>query len=436
MYKLPTKLDKLLRILWRHRGDWHDYSVRLHPVAEEAIRTGAEGLEVYANNALKMIADERNLYSALNHMALKGGNAPGPDGMTISELSNESDRWTYCRSLRDALKDQSYKPGEVCHTVIPKSSGDGFRTIAIQNLHGRIVCRGIKQVLEPVIDPIFGPNSFGYRPGRDRSHMLLRAIEIARAENRLVWCKADIANAFENVPLRPVLELLKHRLPSNALHDLLAKCLGVKRSRKGLLQGSSISPLCLNLFLHHKLDLAWQKRYPNLQLLRFADDILIPARNEREAKKSLRNLDHLLRSTGMSRKISVHPDFADLRCGDRITMLGFDCGLVNDKFDVTIGTASLRKFRYGLIEHSGSPFAAEDAACDVYQWLKAQAPAYSKRHARGVVRAIVERLKDIGVASRTVGGIKLGRQRDWLEYWQHFHAVWRKSVAKLYNTPF
>ena len=272
-----NKLEDSLRCLHFHRGDREYFRWRLADVAETAAKAGQEGRKRYAAHALKLIADDRNLYWALEHLHRYGGGAPGPDGMTLQDVVDESSRWAMCRALRDDIKNQRYVPGDIRKKTIPKCSGKGTRTITIQNLEDRVVYRGAKQVLEPILDPMFLANSFGYRPGQDRSHALVQAIELTQSEKRFVWVQGDIADAFDNVPLGTVFDLFKQHLPSQALEELIRRCLYVGQGTKGLLQGSSLSPLCLNLYLHHKLDGPWQKRCPKIPLIRYADDILLLA---------------------------------------------------------------------------------------------------------------------------------------------------------------
>jgi RNA-directed DNA polymerase len=428
-------LRRELGRVFDHRGSWEDFQDRLAKAGKNATRAGREGRNIYADFAFKYVADERNLYAAMMHLRECGGWAAGPDGITHSEFPDDPARWAGCRYLRDQIKDQSWKPSGYRIKRIPKASGTGIRKIAIQNLDERVVCRAVKQALDPILDPIFSRNSFGFRPRLNRSHALQRAWELAQAQGRYVWVNADIADAFDHVPLQTVLDFFAHHLPSDELQVFLAKCLHMKKRKMGLLQGSPLSPLCLNLFLHHKLDQAWRRRCNRIPLIRYADDILILAKSRREAKKARGSLDYLLQAAGMRLKVTDEPDFCDLRAGDRATFLGFDCGLVDGSPSTIVARKSIERLKDHLLELAQDENAAKAAFVRLRGWFKSQGPAYSKPHARAVVREIVSCLKQIGVARVKVGtehteAFPLGRQRDWIAIWQLAHEKWLDRVGR------
>lgn len=437
-----SKLEWSLRRVTKHHGTWKDFKWRLASAAKKAVLAGPEGRKRYAKRALKMIADERNMFLAMEHIRTFGGGAPGLNGVTFEDYPDESCRWAQCRDLRDAImekkilvdgewqKRESYRPGDVRPKKVPKASGEGWRTISIQNLEDRVVCRGVKQVLEPILDPMFTPNSFGYRPRRNRSHAMLRAIDVALSQRRLVWVRADIKDAFDHVPLQPVLDLIQRHLPSEELQRFLGRCLYGDQRKLGLLQGSSFSPLCLNLYLHHKLDRAWRKRCPQIPLIRYADDIVLLARSLREAKKARQSLDYLVTSAGMNLKVTDDLSVCNLRRGERATFLGFDCGLVDGQIDVTVAQHSIEKLKDRLLELEGDPNAPKAAKKRLDDWFASQAAAYSERHARSIVREFVRCLREIRIDRKTVDDVPLGRQRDWLAKWEQSHKKWLKQVKR------
>lgn len=201
----------------------------------------------------------------------------------------------------------------------------------------------------------------------------------------------------------------------------------------GLLQGSSLSPLCLNLFLHHKLDRAWQRRYRRIPMIRYADDILLLARSLREAKKARKNLDYLVQAAGMRLKVTDEPVVCDLRAGERATFLGFDCGLAKGSQSVRVPRKSVERLKDKLLELDGDRNAPQAALYRLAGWFLEQGPAYSKEQARPVVREIVSCLKQLGIARKkveTVAAFPLGRQRDWLNLWKAANEQWQKRVGR------
>lgn len=132
----------------------------------------------------------------------------------------------------------------------------------------------------------------------------------------------------------------------------------------------------------------------------------------------------------MTLKVTGDPVVYDLRSGERSTFLGFDCGLVKDQVDVTVARRSIEKLKNRLLELDGDPNAPRAAATRLLEWFVSQAPAYSKPHARRIVREFVNCLREIRIARKKIGDVPLGRQRDWLEDWQRLHNEWSKRVRK------
>ena len=79
-----------------------------------------------------------------------------------------------CRpaKLGKALRDGTYRPGPDRKRKVPKNTGSGYRTIRLQNIVDRVVARAVLQIIQPLVDPTFDKNSFGFRPGKDRRHAL------------------------------------------------------------------------------------------------------------------------------------------------------------------------------------------------------------------------------------------------------------------------
>jgi retron-type reverse transcriptase len=212
--------------------------------------------------------DTRNLRVAWDYLAASGGQAPGPDGWSYADLDHH-ETWALLRQLHRALEGGSYGPGPERRIQIPKTSGRGHRTLRLQNIVDRVVQRAVLQVLEPVLDPRFVDNSFGFRPRRGREQALARVEHLARHHQRWHWVTEDLQDAFDNVPLRRLEDILQQHLPEPRLRGLLARMLHTGRKR-GLRQGGALSPLLLNVYLDHFLDRRWQQQQPDVPLLRVA----------------------------------------------------------------------------------------------------------------------------------------------------------------------
>ena len=120
-------------------------------------------------------------------------------------------------------------------------------------------------------------------PGRDRLHALASATKLLGEDQRKVWVTEDVQDAFLNVPLPRLLQIVKKYVHAEDLTQFIGKVLG-NASTSGLRQGGSLSPLLLNLYLHHHLDKPWRREHPDVPLIRVADDILLLCRTVEEAR--------------------------------------------------------------------------------------------------------------------------------------------------------
>lgn len=130
-----------------------EFTARLRVTVRQVLDM-PDGLDAFAKSALRLIADERNLYAAMRHLYDRGGCDPGPDGVRHGDVPDESTRFAFCRGLRDDVKDRSYAPGMFTPTKRRKTSG-GARTIAVRNLRDRVVQRAVFQVLGAALDRAF-----------------------------------------------------------------------------------------------------------------------------------------------------------------------------------------------------------------------------------------------------------------------------------------
>ncbi|MGP0070008.1 MAG: reverse transcriptase domain-containing protein [Isosphaeraceae bacterium] len=293
-----------------HEGSRGDF-LRRHKreSADAAHLTGRERTE-FAGCLFRRAADTRNLRCAIDHIAAEGGSSPGPNGMKLDELDG-SERWELARALSHEIRTGRYRPGPYREVRIPKGPGRGMRTLRIRNAEDRVVERGIVQAVQPFLDPTFAPASFGYRPGRDREHALAYAEATARATGARFWVFEDVKDAFEHVPLGRLLDIVRRRLAANDIVELI-RVVTDNGTTAGIRQGSSLSPLLLNVYLDHVLDRPWARRQPATPLIRVADDLLALARDRDEAEGIHEHLRDRLQSAGMKLKGNAETAVRDL----------------------------------------------------------------------------------------------------------------------------
>lgn len=258
------------------------------------------------------VLDQRNLDAAWDRIRqTEGANTPGVDGVTASQINNRSSEWL--GKLADDLYHRCYRPLAPRWVDIPKDKQPGtFRRLGILTLRDRVVHAALKQVLEPILEPIFFHNSYGFRPGRSVTSALFAAMKLLSSNPEQTSrfeavAQLDIANCFDTIDHQFLLEEISRHVADPEILTLMESIFqagGQQNGRLwwkrtcGLVQGSSLSPLLCNLALH-PLDQALhdfgQASLDGLRMLRYADDLLLVARDVRLAEKAIALTRQVLR---------------------------------------------------------------------------------------------------------------------------------------------
>src|SRR5215469_15430378 len=214
--------------------------------------------------------------------------AAGVDEQSIADFEGNLKKNLY--KIWNRMSSGSYFPPPVRTVKIPKANG-GERKLGIPTVSDRIAQMVVKSRLEPAVDPLFHPDSYGYRPGKSA----LDAVGQARQRCwRYDWIlDLDIKGFFDNIPqdllIREVKKHAKEQWMVLYIERWLKAPVQEKDGQlvpreKGTPQGGVISPLLANLFLHYAFDRWMAKQYPQLPFERFADDAIVHCRTEAEAQ--------------------------------------------------------------------------------------------------------------------------------------------------------
>ena len=214
----------------------------------------------------------QTLWAAWQRVAANHG-AAGVDRMSIERFEAHAVR--YLNELGRALQDGSYEPEPVRRVHIPKGKGR-TRPLGIATVKDRVVQAALKLVLEPIFEKEFLPVSFGFRPGRSCKDAL-RVVAQALKDGYTWVVDADLQSYFDTIPKSPLLELIEEKVSDGKVLELIKRFLdqevmdGMKRWTPvaGTPQGSVISPLLSNLYLHGLDKLLSEAGY---RYARFADD--------------------------------------------------------------------------------------------------------------------------------------------------------------------
>ncbi len=404
----------------RNDGDQYDFLSRHQAEAVLVSHFGRRAMQKVAPYLCHRISDERTLAVAWDYLAEHGGPTPGPDGLRYDDL-NPSERWQLLRSLRDAIRSGEYQPGEERVCRISKGPGRGTRPLVIQNIEDRVVQRAAVEIVQPLVDPRFLPHSFGFRPRRGALDALAHAEWYYLHDERQVWVTDDIRDAFLRVPLARLANVVRKYLIDDQLVEFIMRLLD-GASTPGLRQGGSLSPLLLNLYLHHSLDVPWRQRHPDLPLLRYADDLLLLCRTAAEAEGAYDELARLLTSVGMPPKGTRESAVRKLSTGSPVEWMGFRITGTRHRLCLRLTENSMDGLAEGLWLAHDAPDAPLRAIEVIKGWVAAKGPCYKDvdhEETYGRIQAIAhERAFD-----------EILSQPDLKESWQRAYARWGKLRA-------
>lgn len=282
-------------------------SPKLSKVAERAKRDPNARF-----NSLAHLIDEAALKRAFRR--IRKGAAVGVDGITKEKY--EQNLEDNLRDLLERMKSKRYRHQPIRRVHIPKAPGK-TRPIGVSCIEDKIVQGALAEVLGAIYEQDFLPCSYGFRPKRS-PHDALRAVDRMAMREGTKWIlEADIQAYFDSIDRSKLREMLQKRVADGSLMRLIGKCLhvgvldGVELSKpdEGTAQGSIISPLLGNVYLHYVLDLWFEHEvkptlFGRARLIRFADDLVLGFESKDDAERVRVWLTRRMAEFGLT----LHPD--------------------------------------------------------------------------------------------------------------------------------
>ena len=285
----------------------------------ETASTGLEGIREAAKK------DGRMKFTALLHHVtpallvesfydLKRDAAAGIDGMTWREY--EVILYTRVHELHREIHTGAYRAQASRRVYIPKADGK-LRPLGIAALEDKIVQQAVVKILSAIYEEEFLGFSYGFRPGKSQ-HDALDALYVGIKSRKVSWIlDADIQAFFDTIDHKWMMQFLAHRIADRRILRLISKWLkaGVIEdgrrieSLRGTPQGSVISPLLSNIYLHYVQDLwahQWRQRHATGQvtIVRYADDSVVGFERRGDAQRYLKALQERMAKFGLA----LHPD--------------------------------------------------------------------------------------------------------------------------------
>jgi RNA-directed DNA polymerase len=230
---------------------------------------------------------KREVWEAFKRVKANQG-AAGVDGQSIAEFEANLSGNLY--KLWNRLSSGSYFPPPVRRIEIPKANG-GTRPLGIPTVADRIAQEVVRRYLEPILEPVFHADSYGYRPGKS-------AVDAVRTARERCWrhdwvLDLDIKGFFDSIDWGLLIKAIRHHTDCPWALLYIERWLkapaqmedgSVASRTAGTPQGGVISPLLANLFLHYAFDMWMRRTFPRIPFERYADDAICHCKSAEEAR--------------------------------------------------------------------------------------------------------------------------------------------------------
>jgi RNA-directed DNA polymerase len=250
---------------------------------------------------------KRTVWEAYQQVKANRG-AAGIDDETIAMFEQKLSRNLY--KLWNRMSSGSYFPPPVRQVEIPKAKG-GFRKLGIPTVSDRIAQTVVKLLIEPILDPMFHPDSYGYRPGRSAK----QAVAVTRTRCwQYDWVvEFDIKAAFDQIDHGLLMKAVRTHIKEDWILLYIERWLtapfetseGERLLReRGTPQGGVVSPILMNLFMHYAFDYWMQRIFPQCPFARYADDAVVHCRSQQQAEEVMQSIASRLEECGLT----MHPE--------------------------------------------------------------------------------------------------------------------------------
>lgn len=291
----------------------------------------------------------------------KNKGAAGIDLKSVEEFDKDLNDNLY--KIWNRMSSGTYFPPPVRTVAIPKDDGISQRLLGIPTVGDRVAQTVVKAQLEPLAEPHFYPDSFGYRPNKSAHDAIGKARERCWSYDWVI--DLDIKGFFDNLDHQLAIQSVKEFTDNKWILLFIERWLkapaqledGTQIPRdKGTPQGGVISPLLANIFLHFAFDSWMQKEFPTVPFERYADDVIVHCKTERQAVY----IKDKIKTQLTKWKLELHPEKTKIvYCKDDQRKGSYP----NEKFDFLGYTFRTRQVRskQGNIFVGFSPAASNKA---------------------------------------------------------------------------
>lgn len=273
----------------------------------EKVKEVAKSNPTYQFHSMVHFIDKDALRRSFHR--LRKDAAVGVDGVSKEEYGKHLEE--NIEGLLQRMKERKYRHQPIRRGAVPKEGGK-TRPIGISTIEDKVVQGAVKEVLEAIYEQDFIEGSYGFRPKRGAHDAIRRLDQVVHKGEAEVILEADIRSFFDSIVRKKLMEMLHARCNDRALLRLVGKCLHVgvlqgeiySEPEVGTVQGSIISPLLGNIYLHYALDLWFEREVkPGLlgeaHLIRYADDFIITFKRGEDSEKVRKLLGERMEEYGL-----------------------------------------------------------------------------------------------------------------------------------------
>jgi group II intron reverse transcriptase/maturase len=299
---------------------------------------------------------------------------PGIDGVSIADF--EANLEEELSQLQQELSNWTYQPSPVRRVEIPKPGGKGMRLLGIPTVRDRVVQATLKLLLEPIFDPHFSPNSYGFRPGRSQHQAVEAAQRIVNSGKPYV-VDIDLSKFFDRIHHDRLIARMGEKVTDKRILRLVGLMLRsgimingvVIPSQEGAMQGGPLSPLLSNIVLD-ELDQELERR--GLEFCRFADDCNIFVKSQKAAERVMEKVSQFIEK---KLKLKVNQEKSQVALSDKVKFLGFT--VVNGTIAIAHKALQTAMEKVKALTPRGTHKALEPALDKINQWYVGWSNYYS-----------------------------------------------------------
>jgi group II intron reverse transcriptase/maturase len=316
-----------------------------------------------------------SLYLGIGFILVKRNRGkPGIDGVSIADFEANLDE--ELSQLQQELSNWTYQPSPVRRVEIPKPGGKGMRLLGIPTVRDRVVQATLKLLLEPIFDPHFSPNSYGFRPGRSQHQAVEAAQRIVNSGKPYV-VDIDLSKFFDRIHHDRLIARMGEKVTDKRILRLVGLMLRsgimingvVISSQEGAMQGGPLSPLLSNIVLD-ELDQELEKR--GLEFCRFADDCNIFVKSQKAAERVMEKVSQFIEK---KLKLKVNQEKSQVALSDKVKFLGFT--VVNGTIAIAHKALQTAMDKVKALTPRGTHKALEPALDKINQWYVGWSNYYS-----------------------------------------------------------